>query len=249
VLSGELEAIVIGTIDYGDADRIVHLLTERGRLAAFAHGARKSKRRFQGALEPFTTIKAQLDKKAGKEGMSTLASASIERARLALRDDLAKIAIASYVVELGGLVAPEGQPAEELYALVRRTLDRMVEHAATIAVLRAFELSLIDVLGYRPQLEACAICGNDAVPAFLDLSRGGVLCETHRNNAPEIGPRTLEWMRRVLSSTDRFDEDGGLGAEWAERAAKRLAGATRSFFIGLLGRAPKSTTLLDAIEI
>ena len=55
----DLEALVVGGVDYGEADRVVYLLSREGRLAVFAHGAKTSKRRFQGALEPFTTIRGR----------------------------------------------------------------------------------------------------------------------------------------------------------------------------------------------
>ena len=90
----ELTAIVVGGVDYGDSDRIVHLLTTSGRISVVAHGARKSKKRFAGALDPFTTIRATLEvKRGGRGGMQTMRSAVVERARLAIRETLEKIVI------------------------------------------------------------------------------------------------------------------------------------------------------------
>ena len=59
-------ALVLSHLDYGDADRLVTLFTAaRGKLTAFAAGARKSRRRFAGALEPFTLIQAKLVERRG----------------------------------------------------------------------------------------------------------------------------------------------------------------------------------------
>jgi DNA repair protein RecO (recombination protein O) len=229
-------AIVAGGVDYGEADRVVHLLTETGRLSAFAHGARKSKRRFQGALEPFQTVRASFDRNH-KQGMPTLASCVVTEPRLAIRDELPRIALASYVVELALAVAPEGDPSEELFCLTSRVLDRIAGGSATVALRRAFELRLLDVLGHRPSLEVCVECGAHVDPETqktrIDLLKGGALCDRHEGGSA-LGPRTALWIARVLDLDldDRFAELAGTDTDSAERAARRLASATRAFYDG-----------------
>lgn len=245
-MDGEVEALVVGGVDYGEADRIVHLLTVNGRLTAFAHGAKKSKRRFQGALDPFTTIRASLSaSKKNKGGMPTLVSASVERARLGLRRELKKIALASYFAEVARRVAPESEPAEEIYALVRSALDHLLDQPATIAARRAFELALMDRLGYRPMLEACVVCGKEAAPPYVDFNRGGALCAAHRENARELGPKTMQWTAAMLDAAE-FEPAGEFGAEWADRAARKLTGPMAEFFAVLLDRPPNALALLEA---
>ncbi|HSM92508.1 MAG TPA: DNA repair protein RecO, partial [Anaeromyxobacteraceae bacterium] len=57
----KVEGIVLRVVDYGESDRIVTLLTrERGKVGAYARGARASRRRFPGLLEPFTLLSAEL---------------------------------------------------------------------------------------------------------------------------------------------------------------------------------------------
>jgi DNA repair protein RecO (recombination protein O) len=241
-------AIVSGGVDYGDADRVIHLLTQNGRLSVFAHGARKSKKRFAGSLEPFSTITCTLSPKSA-HGMPTLSSANVESARLKIRDDLSKIALASYVVELTGRVAPESAPADPLFELVGRTLDRIVDRPVTIAARRAFELRLIDELGYRPAMETCTICGVEPEKTFLDLAIGGVLCVDHRTTAKELGPKTRTWMSRVLDASDPADEEAELGAEWADRAARALTDATEAFFSGLLVKPLSTLRLLGDVGL
>lgn len=246
----ELTALVGGGVNYGEADRVVHLLTARGRMSAFAHGARKSKRRFAGALEPFVTIRATLEpRRNSRESTATMRSAVVASPRLALREDLSKIALASYTVELALAVAPEEADSAELYALTEGMLDGMLEQPATTLKRRTFELRLIDVLGYRPQLEACVRCGEATGPTYLDLSQGGVLCAAHRGAATEIGPRTLEWLIRLLEAGEDGPEHAGLGVEWAETAARKLATPCARFFSGLLARPLGSRSLLDDLGI
>lgn len=241
--------MVCGGVDFGDADRVVHLLTNHGRLAVFAHGAKKSKKRFAGALEPFSTIRCTLSDRPVR-GMPSISQATVDRARLPLRDDLSKIALASYVVELTSKVAPESLPTEAILELAERTLDRWVlVPAVTIAHRRSFELCLIDVLGYRPRTDACLICGSSAPEMFLDLSAGGVLCMLHRTSGRALGPKTLEWMERVLEASDRGDEDVGLGPEHADRASRALGPATAAFFQGLLPKPLASLALLETLAL
>jgi DNA repair protein RecO (recombination protein O) len=248
----DVEAIVVGGVDYGEADRVVYLVTRGGRLAAFAHGARISKKRFLGALEPFTTIRATLsESKKRKGGMLTLANAMVERARLPLRRELKTIALASYVAEVAGKVAPEGEPSDGIFDLLRDALDHLCDHDSTLAARRAFELRLIAEIGYRPELEFCVVCGERPVQTFLDLNRGGVLCREHRHNerAPEMGPNTIAWTRDVIEAEAFGTEGGGLDAEGRDKAARKLTGAIAEFFAQLLDRPPSSLSLLEAEQL
>ncbi len=238
---------MVGGVDYGEADRVVYLLTARGRIAVFAHGAKTSKRRFQGALEAFTTIIATLsESKKRRTGMPTLANAIVERARLPIRRDLKSIALASYVAELSSKVAPEGEPSEGTFVLARDLLDRLCDDPATMALRRAFELRLIAEIGYQPELTRCVVCGEPAARTFLDLNRGGVLCAEHRQNAREVGPHTLSWTRAVLEAPALTVEGGDLDADGRDLAARKLTGPVTEFFAQLLDRPLASLALLEA---
>ena len=85
--SEKLQAYVLSSLDYGDNDRIVSLFSlEHGRIKAFARGARKSRKRFGPALEPFAriTIQARL-----KDGLSSLQQADMESTiRKVIREEL-----------------------------------------------------------------------------------------------------------------------------------------------------------------
>jgi DNA repair protein RecO (recombination protein O) len=248
-MSHEVDGLVVGGVDYGDADRVVHLLTPNGRMAAFAHGARKSKRRFQGALDPFTSIRATIVPSKRAEGMPTLSGAVVVDPRLSIRSDLKRIALASYVVELGARVAPEGQATDGIYPLVVLVLDHLAEKECevTLSTRRAFELRLLDVLGYRPDLDRCIVCRDPPPSPHLDLVHGGVLCAEHRGHAKAIGPNTLAWMRALLEDRDVFDPRGGLDPVSADRVARALTSPMSEFFASLINRPLKSAALLEDV--
>lgn len=238
-----------GGVDYGEADRVVHLLTPSGALSVFAHGAKKSRRRFSGCLEPFTTITAQLtESRRAKGGLSTLAQAQAERVRLRIRSALESIALASYVLELSRAVCPEGQDAEAQYALTEAALDLLEAGPATVALRRAFELRSLLNLGYAPELAGCVECGRtDADRSYLDLARGGLLCPLHRGVAPEVGPKTLSWARAVLTQPLEapLPSEDDFPPPWGETAAQRLARPMAAAWADILERPLKALALLD----
>src|SRR5687768_15720753 len=109
------EALVLSVLDYGDADRIVTLFGERqGKLSAFAAGARKSKRRFAGALEPCTLLRVQLVERHGTT--VRLDSAEILKTHHALRSDLGRLSRALYVAELCRELLRDREPHPQLFA-------------------------------------------------------------------------------------------------------------------------------------
>src|SRR3954469_25355902 len=118
----EEDAVVLSTVDYGEADRGVPLFTlGRGKLTAFAAGARKSKRRFAGALEPFTLVRAQLCERRGDT--FRLDGVDVETGFYAVRDDLPRIARALYCVELCRELTRDREPHPQLFSLLVEYLE------------------------------------------------------------------------------------------------------------------------------
>lgn len=169
-------AFVLGALDYGDADRMVTLFTlSRGKVTAFAGGARKSKRRFAGALEPCTLVKAQLVATRGTT--FRLDSVDIEKTHHALRADLSLIARALYCAELCRELLREEEPQPELFELFERYLGQLEAKAAGPTSLLAFELSALAISGLMPRLDRCGICGRElGEDVRFDPSHGGAIC-------------------------------------------------------------------------
>jgi DNA repair protein RecO (recombination protein O) len=169
-------AVVLSAVDYGEADRIVTLFTEhRGRISAFAAGARKSRRRFAGALEPGTLLRAQLVSRRGSTWR--LDGVDVERAHLALRTDLPRIARALYALELCRELVRDEQPHAALFHQLVGYLGLLEENRAGPTSLLAFELSALALLGFMPRFAACAVCGGGlAEPIRFDPEHGGCVC-------------------------------------------------------------------------
>lgn len=172
------QALVLGTLDYGEADRIVTLFTRgRGKLTAFAAGARKSKRRFAGALQPFTLVKAQLVERAGTT--FRLDGVDVERTFYGIRDELSLIARALYCTELCRELVRDAEPHPELLALAVDYLGLLEQRRAGPTSLIAFELSALALAGLMPRFDVCSLCAQDWAPRpRFDPEHGGAVCES-----------------------------------------------------------------------
>lgn len=244
-LPGQQLGVVTGGTDYGDADRIVHLLTRFGRLACFAPSARKSRRRFGAGLEPFTTVRVEFARRRAPSGLSSLASVEVLRSRWGLSQDLERLALGAYACELCDRVAAEGVETR-LPDHLELLLEHLLVAPASRPARRAFELRVLDELGLRPELEVCPACGRPG--AFLDLTRGGTFCAEHRGTGREIGPRTRAWIEDVIDDESRFPL-GQLPPEGAERACQAVSRALDTVLAGLVGDRLASRKLLDASEL
>jgi len=203
-----VDALVLRAIAYGDSDAVVHLLVRgRGRISAFARGARSSRKRFGGALQPFQRVEALLAEREGQE-LWALREARVVEGHGRLREDLHRIAHAGYAAELIHDLTRAGQPADALFALLDDFLSRLESGAATSARLRALELLALDAAGFAPELSACARCGSDvpAGRAGFDPDAGGVLCASCTGLATSLA--LSHGARAALKQL----REGGLGA-------------------------------------
>jgi len=251
-MSGErlkLLGVVLRTIDYGEADRIVALLTrERGKVSVFARGARSSRRRFGGALEPFTLLRLEARERRGGD-LLALDSVAVERGFGAIRTDLARIACASYACELSRELVRDSEAHPELFALLVGYLGLLELSAPRPAGLRAFELGALSAAGLRPRLDACVRCGGALDPtarALFHPEAGGVLCGRcgagRGGEAPQLGPDALAWLVQL--------QRGGLGSEADAppgRAAAEAREALSRFIEHHLGRRLASRRFLDEV--
>jgi len=195
--SEKLQAFVLSSLDYGDSDRIVSLFTlEHGRVKAFARGARKSRKRFGPALEPFARIDAQA---RIKEGLSSLQQADIVCIYPAIRADLERIAHALYACELVDSITPEGHPLPRLYRLLAAYLDRLESETAVEGDRRFFEINLLNILGYRPALETCSRCDSPFGEAGAWLQDDGEqVCRFCCSAGRELSSATLKTLSTCL---------------------------------------------------
>lgn len=170
--SGKLQALVLRTTVYRESDLIVDLLTDdRGRIGVMARGARKSRKRYGGALEVGTRLKVELGGRG--RGLPTLASCDIVAPVMHIRSDLDAFHQLAYALELARLLSTEGEADPRGFALAAGFVDHLEAHGPTDEGLTAWELKLLAHHGYGLRLDACVVTGGP--PDGLSMRHGGAV--------------------------------------------------------------------------
>ena len=235
------EALVLSTVDFGEADRIVTLFTRgHGRLSAFAAGARKSKRRFAGALEAGTHLTAHLVSTRGDT--HRLDKVDVIRSFHRIRDDLARIARAMYCLELCRELSRDGQPNEPLFDALAQYLGLLEDGKAGPTSLIKFELDALQYTGFMPRFAPCALCGQatGTRPRF-DPEHGGVVCHSCSPRVPfgiPVRPDVVEALAKLQSGART-----PLPAELRARSRELL----NLFIAHHLGRKLKSVEFMEQV--
>jgi DNA repair protein RecO (recombination protein O) len=178
-LAGSLktEGIVLRSLRYGEADRILHLYTpDRGRVSAIAKGVRRAKSRFGGRLEPFFRLNLVLYE--GRSELLTVTGAETVAAHPRLREDAAALDGAARACEAVARVFDDGDPHRGVYYLLANELALLDGEPARAgrANALAFRLKLLLAAGFAPHLATCASCGvADHLMGFSGAA-GGVVC-------------------------------------------------------------------------
>jgi DNA repair protein RecO (recombination protein O) len=176
----ESDALVVRTVDFGEADVIVTLVTEQhGKLGVVVRGARKGSRRVGGALEPMHTISVLVDDK-GKE-LGTLKESRIVRVRDAIVTRLDALEAAGVALRWARHLFPARTPEPEGWRVLIDLLDRLdgEPQATPRTELARAGLALLAAVGWGLELRRCVVCGKpcpDDRAAFVDPARGGLVC-------------------------------------------------------------------------
>lgn len=173
------DAILLRVVDYRDADRIVTLLTrELGKVAVMARGARSSRRRFGGALEPYALLRAEVALGRGEVGR--LGQAQVQRAFPRILVDLQRITLAGAALELVREIAPQREPDERLFDATVELLDVLdAAQRAREELLLAFQIRVLSIAGFTPGVDLCARCAKRAPAgkaARFDPALGAIVC-------------------------------------------------------------------------
>lgn len=198
------EALILRRIDTGEADRVVWLLTpDRGRVSAFAAGARASRRRFAGAIEPFTHLSAQLTPPR-RGDLWRLVDVQILDAHVTLRGSLDTLACASAASELMSALAVEGATPRGRtghYEVLLAYLRALAHRPMVANDLYRFLLLALETSGVRPRLATCARCGRSEATAseHFDPAEGGRLCGGCRPRGAGGRPLASPLLRALRS--------------------------------------------------
>jgi DNA repair protein RecO (recombination protein O) len=194
------EGIVLRSIRYGEADRILHLYTpDRGRVSVIAKGVRRARSRFGGRLEPFFRLDLILYE--GRSELLTVTSAETVAAHPRLREDAGALDGAARACEAVARVFDDGDPHAGVYHLLANELallDREPVRAGRANAL-AFRLKLLLAAGFAPQLAACASCGERDHLVGFSGAAGGVVCAACEASAFALDQEAHEFLVAALA--------------------------------------------------
>jgi DNA repair protein RecO (recombination protein O) len=242
-----VSAIVLKRRDQGEADRLLTVFTrDRGKLTLLAKGVRRQASRKAGHIEPFTHVDLLVAK---SKSLDLVTQAETVAAHRVLREDLWRSTWASYVAELADVFTLDQDPQALLFDLLAETLDRLNGDADPALCARYYELHLLGLVGYQPQLFRCVHCSELLQPEvnFLSLERGGALCPKHGAHHPETIALPLGVLKVLrFLQTRSWDEVALL--QISPATAGQVESILARYIIYHLERTLRSATFLDRLR-
>jgi DNA repair protein RecO (recombination protein O) len=198
------QAIILKRRDFGEADRLLTVMTpEHGKLTLVAKGARKPTSHKSGHVELFTRVDMLIQR--GRD-LDIVSQAEMQVPYLALREDLGRGAYASYVVELlDRFTGADDDDFPGLFQLLDDTLSRLCDETDPRLVVRYYEMRLLDLVGFRPELSTCAISHKLilAEDQFFSYALGSVVSPAAAQASAGLVPvamLTLKLLRHMQRS-------------------------------------------------
>lgn len=206
--------LILREVRYKEADRILTILTENeGKVTAKARAAARSSSKLAAATQLLSFSELTL---FGNRGRYTVDEAATVEQFRGLREDIVRLALGSYIAELLEAVSDEDCPEPELLQLGLNSLYALSEGLCPIEQVKAaFELRLMCLSGYKPELNACAVCGKTEMDGgSLVPEHGELYCPDCRRGGLSIDAAVLDAMRYIVSAEPkrlfsfRMDEAG-----------------------------------------
>ena len=221
--------LVLRAVPYKESSAILTVLTaSEGKITVSAKGAKRRGSKTATTAQPLAFSEMTL---SGRDGRWTLAEAKCLELFEGLQSDVALLALGSYFAETMEAVSNEGQPNPEVLSLGLNALFVLSEGLKEKALVKAaFELRLMCLSGYEPDLTECAVCGKkEPENVFLSLTGGILRCGTCRGAEPgaemALFPGALRAMRYVVSADAKKVFSFSLGGD----AEKQFCAAAEAY--------------------
>jgi len=176
-------AIVTRSLHYGESDKIVTFFTEDfGKIKGIAKGARRSRKRFQNALGLFSLLRLTFFDREGM-GLVRIEGCDVLNPFPKIREHLKRIFYGEYFLELVNEMAGEREANPKSFDVLLSFLTDLEESEPQEERLRIFEIRMLSLFGYRPNMRRCGICRRDwedlkEIPVvFFSLEKGALVCE------------------------------------------------------------------------
>jgi DNA repair protein RecO (recombination protein O) len=198
------EGIVLRRRDFGEADRLVTLLTDRyGKIRALAKGTRRTKSRLGGHLEPYARTNLLI---ARGRNLDIITQAQVVESMNHLRGVERSISYAAHWAEIADQLMVEAQENRPGYLALVRALTSLDHGRSPEVTSRICEWEFLAAAGFRPELFNCTLCGAGIAPGAngLQVDAGGVVCPQCHARDPQSIPVSNDALR-VLRAISRGD--------------------------------------------
>jgi DNA repair protein RecO (recombination protein O) len=234
---------------YGESDQIVTLYTlTLGKIKGIAKGAKRSRKRFGNTLEICSYISATFFEKETLD-LVRLSHCELIRPFAGLREDIAKLAWASYLIELVNALTAERIKNKALFRLLIVFLNLIDRGTLKGEIQRVFEVRLLSLLGYQPQFNHCTRCqrGLFGERFFFGAKEGGVVCPSCAANLPGLLPVSLGTIKTLLLAQSIPLEKVGR-ISFSPQSLKESQAVLTLFLQQYLGKELKSKKFLEQIS-
>ena len=222
--------IVLRRRAFQETDKLLPLDSrEHGKLSAIARGARRAQSRLVGATEPLVYARMQL---ATGRNLDIITEATPRHTFPGLRTSARKVQVALYMAELLDALVEERQSSPEQFDLMLSSLYLLEGKPLDALVVRRFEMQMLDIAGYTPELRHCVVCRAgrpDGRPAAYSAEMGGIVCARCRPGQPRLQPASgaaLDAMEALLRlpahQLEQFALDEGLNLEIGRLTAAHI---------------------------
>ncbi|WP_274651900.1 DNA repair protein RecO [Paenibacillus humicola] len=239
------EGIVIRSMDYGEGNKIVTIVTDSfGKTGLMVRGAKKARSRHGSLAQPFTLGEFHYFRNTG---LGTLSHGEIIESHHVLREQLELAAYAAYAAELTDKALQDEEAGRYIFEQLKACFASLEEGKDPVIVTGIYEMKILQAAGYGPALGECASCGNAAGPMALSPRTGGLLCGRCRSRDPYalvLGDGALKLLR-LFAGMDL----GRLGnVQVKDETRLQLKQAMRLLMDAHLGIPLKSRSFLDQMD-
>ncbi len=231
----------------GEADRIVTIFTpELGKVRAVARGVRRTMSKLSGHLEPLTYVAASL---SHGRTLDVVTEAQTVRSFRGLREDLSLMSKAVYLAELADAFLAEREAGHDLFGLLSDCLAALESSAEPSRLLPWFEVRMLGLSGFGPELHECVECRLTLEPADYVYSSelGGVVCDACRSGSSgQVLPLSLG-ANKVLRYYARRDLADAIELSVPGPVSREVSRVLRSYVRHVLERELKSVEFMDLV--
>ena len=196
----ESEAIVLRTYPFRESDLLVTLFTRlEGKVRGVARAAKKSRRRFGGALEPLTQVKLTYEDRDRHE-LARLDACEVLQSPLTSEVNYPRAIALGHVAEVLDELLPDREANDTVFRLTLSVLAQLRSESLLLPI-TYFELWMARLMGYLPDLSECLACGRtlNGSRAYFHALADGLMCPEHKRLASsEISPESRKLAAHML---------------------------------------------------